>query len=148
MSADAALGRIGRVPGDLPILTDRVADDVVDDCLGRLALVVVDVTDIGATDVVGDALAQWQSARRVSIDTRRRLEAALVQRDIDGLAAHRASDLHSQRENFRAARGLACLAIVFGTVGGPRYRLREAAYEASVALGGSAGVVGVLVEFT
>lgn len=148
MSADEALGRIGRVPGDLRILTDRVADDVVDDCLERLALVVVDVTDIGATDVVRDGLAQWHSARRVSIDTRRRLEAALVQRDIDGLAAHRASDVHSQREHFRAARGLACLTIIFGAEGGQRYRLREAVYEASVALGGSAGVVGVLVEFT
>lgn len=142
-----ASGRIGRLSADVRSLTDRIPDDDVDDCLGRLALVVIDVSDIGACDPVRDALAQWQTSRRVSVDTRRRLEALMVQRDVDGFAAHRSSDVTTQRAHFRAARGLTCLAILFDSDAAARYRLREAVYEASAALGGGAGVVAVLTEF-
>ena len=99
-----ASGRIGRLSADVRSLTDRIPDDDVDDCLGRLALVVIDVSDIGACDPVRDALAQWQTSRRVSVDTRRRLEALMVQRDVDGFAAHRSSDVTTQRAARKCAR--------------------------------------------
>ena len=148
MTPNSAPGRIDRLSADVRGLADRIADDAVDDALARLAVVVVDVTDIGGVESVLDAMTQWQATRRVSTDTRKRLDAALMQRDIDGLAAHRVGDVFTQRVHFRAARGLTCLAIVFDPDIAARRRMREAVYEASVALGGSAGVVGVLVEFT
>ena len=148
MTSNATAGRIDRLSPDVRGLADRIADDLVDDALGRLAVVVVDVTDIGGVESVRDAMTQWQTTGRVSKDTRKRLDAAMVQRDVDGLAAHRAGDAFTQRVHFRAARGLTCLAIIFDADIVARRRMREAVYEASVALGGSAGVVGVLVDFT
>ncbi|MGW0039690.1 hypothetical protein [Gordonia sp. NPDC003376] len=139
--------RIDRIPGAISGLVDRVADPEIDACLGALVTTVIDLTDVLAEPPVREALSQWREHGRVSPATRGRLDAAVSRHELDASVAHRSDDPETQRHKFFRARALECLAIAVAADRPAGERLGECAYEATIAMGGTAGVVGVLVEY-
>ncbi|MGC4934106.1 hypothetical protein ACLQ3C_10530 [Gordonia sp. DT30] len=123
-----------------------VAD--VDECLRMLAVTVVDVVEAGGDTVVREVLTQWREQGRVSPATRAQLAAVIIRHEVDAAFAHRSADLEAQRRSFVRARALHCLSVAVDPSAVPARRLGEAAYEAAAAMGGTAGVVAVLIEFT
>jgi hypothetical protein len=141
-------GRLARLPGAaVAELVARVAAADVDDCLRLLVISAIDVTDANADAVVREALTQWREQGRVSPTTRSQLAAALTRSDIDAAVAHRSGDIATQRAAFVRARAVHALSIAVDPDVDAAARLAEAAYEAAIAMGGTAGVVAVLVEF-
>lgn len=141
---------VSRVQLRIPAVAELVALVAADDieaCLQMLSTTVVDVVDVAADPAVREALAQWREQGRVSPTTRSHLAHALTRGELDAAAAHRGADVHRQRAAFRRARALHTLVIAIDQETDARHRLGEASYEASIAMGGTAGVVAVLAEF-
>ncbi|MFT4044499.1 MAG: hypothetical protein QM673_15180 [Gordonia sp. (in: high G+C Gram-positive bacteria)] len=145
--SDPGIRRIDRLPGGVAALAERVPDGSIDECLGLLMATVVDLTGIGGSPAVREALEQWRTRRTVTAGTRSAIEAVLIARDVDGAVAHRAGDIDTQRAHFRAARAVACLVWVTDPNTDARQRFREAVYEAASAIGATAGVVAILADF-
>ncbi|NDK89914.1 hypothetical protein GYA93_10030 [Gordonia desulfuricans] len=139
--------RIDRGHGPIGDLVDRVAEPDVDACLGVLVTTVIDLTDVLAEPPVREVLSQWREHGRVSPTTRGQLDAAVSRHELDASVAHRADDTETQRHEFFRARALACLSIAVAADRPAGERLADCAYEAIIAMGGTAGVVGVLVEY-
>ncbi|MBE7192384.1 MAG: hypothetical protein INR66_07835 [Gordonia polyisoprenivorans] len=148
MAAPGAARRVDRLSGGaVAELVGRVAAGEVEDCLRMLTVTVIDVVDLGGESVVHDVLTQWREQGRVSPATRSQLAAVMTRHEVDAAFAHRSSDIDAQRLSFVKARALQCLSIAIDSAVGPTERLGEASYEAAAAMGGTAGVVAVLVEF-
>lgn len=128
-------------------LVDAVAVTDIDACLRMLAVTAIDVVDLGGEPVVADTLTQWREQGRVSPATLVQLASVLTRYEVDAALAHRTADVGSQRISFVKARALQCLSIAVEVGVPPVERLGEASYEAAAAMGGTAGVVAVLVEF-
>ncbi|MEO9328261.1 hypothetical protein [Gordonia aurantiaca] len=143
------LNRVDRLPGGVARLVAEVSDDDVMRCLHLLVATVMDVTG-AATGEVRDVIRQWRQQGSADVAGVAALRAVAAQHDFDGFAHQWRGDVERQRDSFRRARAIDCiLAAISVTTAGqpPRAALSEAAYEASAALGGTAGVVGVLADF-
>ncbi|MDS1112278.1 hypothetical protein RD149_00690 [Gordonia westfalica] len=143
------LNRVDRLPGGVARLASAVPDEDITRCLHLLVATVMDVTG-ASTPEVRDTIRQWRqqgSADPTGVATLRMVAA---QHDFDSFAHQRRGEIDRQLDSFRRARALDCVlaAMAVSTAAeAPRTALREAAYEAAAALGGSAGVVGVLADF-
>ncbi|WHU45362.1 hypothetical protein QNM97_15140 [Gordonia sp. L191] len=148
MAVPGSARRVDRLGnGAVAELVGRVGVGDVEDCLRMLTVTVVDIVDLGGEPVVREVLTQWREQGRVSPATRSQLAAVMTRHEVDAAFAHRSSDIDGQRLSFVKARALHCLSIAIDSATGHTERLGEAAYEAAAAMGGTAGVVAVLVEF-
>jgi hypothetical protein len=139
--------RIERLPGGVAALVDKVPESEIPRCLQLLALTAIDVNDLGGSEVVRGALAQWRQHGQVSGKTRLDVESLMYSRDRDGFAHQRRGDTTAHHQCFFQARALNCLAHGVNNRVDPRDALRDAAYEAAAAMKGSAGVVAILSDF-
>lgn len=139
--------RIDRLPGGVGGLVERVPQAAIDECLGLIMATVIDLTGLGGLQAVREAADQWRSHGTVPAETRARVDAALTRCELDAVLAHRVADVESQRVLFRKARGLACVAMVCTPGIDARTRFGEAVYEAASAMGGTAGLVGIIADF-
>lgn len=139
--------RIDTLGGGVSSLVDRVPEADIATCLQLLAVTAVDVTDLGDDLIVRDVLSQWRHHGKVSGSARLHLESMRHQTDHDGFAHRRRGDVDAHRASFFRARALSCLTYGLDGHTSPRSALREAAYEAAIAVQGSGAVVAILSDF-
>lgn len=143
------LNRVDRLPGGVARLASAVPDEDITRCLHLLVATVMDVTG-ASTPEVRDTIRQWRQQGSADPTRVATLRMVAAQHDFDSFAHQRRGEIDRQLDSFRRARALDCVlaAMAVSTAAeAPRTALREAAYEAAAALGGSAGVVGVLADF-
>jgi len=143
------LNRVDRLPGGVARLVDAVPEEDITRCLHLLVATVMDVT-AASTPEIRDVIRQWREQGSAAASGTSQLRLSAAQHDFDAFAQQRRGDIDGQRDSFRRARAVECVlaAMSTSTAGRPpRAALREAAYEAAAALGGSAGVVAVLADF-
>ncbi|MCD2146161.1 hypothetical protein [Gordonia paraffinivorans] len=141
--------RVDRLPGWVARLVSEVPDEDVVRCLQLLVATVMDVTG-ASTPEVREVIRRWRQHGSVDQAGVGSLRAVSAHHDFDGFAHQRRGDVDAQRVSFRRARAIDCVLAAMSittSAEAPRTALREAAYEASAALGGTAGVVGVLADF-
>ncbi|MDL9937144.1 hypothetical protein QSJ18_10355 [Gordonia sp. ABSL1-1] len=139
--------RIDRLPGGVAQLVDAVADTDIPAVLARLAASVVDACGLDSPEAM-EVLTQFRERGAASESALAQLRTAMAALDLEAFVSQRRADRDAQRDNFRRARALDCLQLSAGSLGqAPRALLRDAAYEASAALGGTAGVVAVVADF-
>ncbi|NMO01070.1 hypothetical protein HH308_07555 [Gordonia sp. TBRC 11910] len=142
--------RIDTVPG-LAAVVDAVPACDVARCLLLVAVAVVDVGGVGAEPVVVQLLSQWRTAGQVEVSTR--MELTELCRQAESIALDPRVEATMRDAAFRRARALTCLhfASAATAVGLPvaalREALRESSYEASSAMRGPAGVIGILRDY-
>ena len=139
--------RINWLSGDVGELVDRVPEADIPGCLHALAITSLSVVGFHAPEAE-DALAELRDRGAVSAVGRLAVNALFAQREQFGFAAGRRGDLDTRDKVFFEARALNCVVFAVGAAGGtPRECLREAAYEAATAFGGSDAVVSVLSRY-
>ncbi len=143
------LNRVDRLPGGVARLASAVPDEDIIRCLHLLVATVMDVTGASSPEI-RDVIRQWRQQGSADPAGVAALRVVAAQHEFDAFAHQRRGDVDAQLDSFRRARALDCILVAMSvstTAEAPRTVLREAAYEAAAALGGSAGVVGVLADF-
>ncbi len=142
------LRRVDRLPGGVARLVDAVPDEDLTACLHLIVATVMDVTAV-STPEIREVIGHWRRQGGATTAGVARLRLVAAQHDFDAFAHQRRGDVAAQRDSFRRARAVDCAVAAMSpsTTGeAPRDALRESAYEAAAALGGSAGVVAVLAD--
>lgn len=139
--------RVAHLSGHIGDLVARVAEADVDACLRMLCISVVDIVELGGEASLRETLTQWREQGRVSPTVRAQLATAITRNEVDAAVAHRGEDVDAQRIAFARARALTTVLIAVDPEAPWQVRLGECVYEAVAALGGTAAVVAVLVEF-
>ena len=145
---NAGLKRVDRLPGGVARLVDSVPDEDLTACLHLIVATVLDVTAV-STPEIREAISQWRRQGGASTAGIARLRLVAAQHDFDAFAHQRRGDVDAQRDSFRRARAVDCRVAAMSTpAAGESLRdaLRESAYEAAAALGGTAGVVAILAD--
>ncbi|GAC69003.1 hypothetical protein [Gordonia soli] len=144
--------RIESLSYELAGLVDRVPDPDIDACVYLLTISAMTATGLGDDPDLTRALTALREHGRVSGSTRLEMATAVTQAEHRAFAAARRGDEPARDRAFFQARALSCLAYAIGaTTGGAsldrRDVVREVAYEATVALRGESGVVGVVTQY-
>lgn len=139
--------RVDRLPGGVAGLINSIPDGDIPRCLGLLTASVIDVADVYSAEIA-EAMTQWRERGTASERSRAHLRSVVARYDLEAFVKQRQGDLDKQRESFRRARAVECLAtVVEGSGQEPRTVLRESVYNAVAAMGGTGGVVGILADF-
>lgn len=139
--------RLQTLSHQLAELVGDVRAEDIPEVLARLVAATVDVGGVDDLPEVPPVLRGLREGTAIPLSARLALDAARTACDLAAATHHRSGDITRQRTEFRRARAIDVVALAISSEPDQRITLREAVYEATAAIGTTAGVVGILSDF-